>query len=78
MSEPQGETDLPTLVQPIGYMKVKPREVGWRVVGPCCAVDTDKSRPVLRVNIVPYSQHCCDCGKELVPGGSIRDLFDGT
>lgn len=68
----------PENAEPIGWLK--PSGSGYVVIGRCCI---DKIGPhtlarVYRANVIPYSQRCCDCGKELVPGGSIRDLFDGT
>lgn len=64
---------------PLGFLVSAGKDTGWLVVGNCCAEKHEHSASkVYRANIIPYSQHCCKCGKELVPGGSIRDLFDGT
>jgi hypothetical protein len=74
---------LPPDPGPIGFLVsvVSPgKDTAWFVVGSeCgCADKRDHGSAVYRINIIPYSQHCCECGKELVKGGSIRDLFDGT
>ena len=65
---------------PIGFLKHKQGTKGWRVVGRCCATRDDQrhASKLYRINVIPYSQHCCECGISLVEGGSIRDLFDGT
>ena len=67
--------------EPIGYLIniVSSGDTRWCVVGMCCAkVRAHTDHRVYRVNIIPYSQHCCECQAELVPGGTIRDLFDGS
>lgn len=52
--------------QPIGFLVNLAGEPGYRVA--CADCTASRAKPVYLVNVFPYSQTCCDCGKTLVAG----------
>jgi hypothetical protein len=63
----------------IGYLR--PWGDGYVVIGTCCATDSQREMltPIFEVNILPYRQPCCECGRELVAAnGNFPVLFDGS
>ena len=67
---------------PIAYLWKADGEPGYRAICPACMEDSDndprRGSPLYISNIRPYKQSCCLCGKVILEGGSVRDLFDGT
>jgi len=62
----------------IGYLR--PWGEGYVVVGDCCATAQQQiSLPaVYEINVLPYKQPCCECGRELVAANSnFPVLFGG-
>jgi hypothetical protein len=63
---------------PIGYLIINPFPqtkvfAGYRVVGLCCASKIKSlGSKIYKVNVYPYRQSCCMCGKALVEGQSCR------
>ena len=50
------------------------------VLGTCCATYSqwNTPTPIFEVNILPYRQPCCECGRELVmANANFPVLFDG-
>lgn len=66
--------------RPVGFLRAKPGERGYRVVGHCCSKGVEHGAAVFHVNVWPYAQTCCECGSELVapktPAWPV--LFNGT
>ena len=55
--------------QQVGYLTWHPFDKdGWFVVGSCCASKVKHTSAIYHVNIYPYRQSCCACGKVLVEG----------
>ena len=62
----------------IGFLR--PWGDGYVVIGDCCATAEQQASlvPVYQVNIRPYRQPCCECGRELVTANAnFPVLFDG-
>ena len=62
----------------IGFLR--PCGDGYVVVGDCCVTAEQPASlvPVYEVNILPYRQPCCECGRELVSANAnLPVLFDG-